>query len=221
VGGLLAEIATRPQPREVAPPPDRPRVAVLVLAAGQSRRMGRLNKLVQPLGTKPMVAFPVDAALASKAAEVVVVTGHAPREVETALAGRTLRFVHNPDFDQGLSTSLRAGVAALGSNIDGAIVCLGDMPRITAQHLDRLIDAFDPDAAHSIVVPTVDGKRGNPVLWGRRHFRAIEDLAGDVGARHLIGAHDSEVVEVAMEDDAALVDIDTPEALDRARDHDR
>ncbi len=218
VGGLLAEIPTRPQPREIAPPPERPRVAVLVLAAGQSRRMGRLNKLVQPLGTKPMVAFPVDAALASKASEVVVVTGHEPREVETALAGRTLRFVHNPHFDEGLSTSLQAGIAALGAHVDGAVVCLGDMPRITAQHLDRLIAAFDPEEGRSIVVPTVDGKRGNPVLWGRRHFPAMQDLAGDVGARHLIGANESELVEVPMEDDAALVDIDTPTALDGYRD---
>ncbi|TVQ36215.1 MAG: 4-diphosphocytidyl-2C-methyl-D-erythritol kinase [Geminicoccaceae bacterium] len=221
VGGLLAEIPTRPQPREIAPPPDRPQVAVLVLAAGQSRRMGRLNKLVQPLGTKPMVAFPVDAALASKASEVVVVTGHAPRDVETALAGRTLRFVHNPRFDEGLSTSLQAGIKALGPHLDGAIVCLGDMPRITAQHLDRLIDAFEPEAGHSLVVPTVDGKRGNPVLWGRRHFQAIQDLAGDVGARHLIGQNESELVEVPMADDAALIDIDTQDALERARSDER
>jgi molybdenum cofactor cytidylyltransferase len=91
------------------------------------------------------------------------------------------------------------------------------MPRVTAQHLDRLIAAFDPEAQQSIVVPTVDGKRGNPVLWGRRHFEAILGLEGDVGARALIGANASEVAEVAMEDDAALVDIDTTAALDAIR----
>jgi molybdenum cofactor cytidylyltransferase len=217
VGGLLAEIATRPQPREVAPPPGTPRVAVIVLAAGQSRRMGRLNKLVEPLGSKPLVAWPVDAALASRAGQVVVVTGNEPARVQEALAGRDVRFVHNPDFSDGLASSLKAGVRALGDEVDGAVICLGDMPRITGQHLDRLIAAFDPAAQKSIVVPTVDGKRGNPVLWGRRHFASILALEGDVGARALIGQNASEVAEVAMEDDAALVDIDTTAALDAIR----
>jgi molybdenum cofactor cytidylyltransferase len=183
--------------------------------------MGRLNKLVETLGSKPLVAYPVDAALASNAAEVVVVTGNEPARVEAALAGRDVRVVHNPDFAQGLASSLKAGVRALGDDVDGAVICLGDMPRITAQHLDRLIAAFEPEAQKSVVVPTVDGKRGNPVLWGRRHFEAILDLAGDVGARALIGQNASEVAEVEMEDDAALVDIDTTAALDAIRGNDR
>jgi molybdenum cofactor cytidylyltransferase len=217
VGGLLAEIGTRPQPREVAPPPGTPRVAVIVLAAGQSRRMGRLNKLVEALGSKPLVAYPVDAALASNAVEVVVVTGNEPERVEAALAGREVHFVHNAHFALGLASSLKAGIRALGEDVDAAVVCLGDMPRITAQHLDHLIAAFDPDEHRSIVVPTVDGKRGNPVLWGRRHFRSILGLEGDVGARALIGPNAAEVAEVVMEDDAALIDIDTTAALDAIR----
>jgi molybdenum cofactor cytidylyltransferase len=217
VGGLLAEIPTRPQPREVAPPPGTPRVAVVVLAAGQSRRMGRLNKLVETVGSKPMVAHPVDAALASRAVEVVVVTGNEPDRVRAALAGRAVRFVHNADFEAGLASSLKAGIRALGDDVDGAVIGLGDMPRITAQHLDRLIAAFEPAAQASVVVPTVDGKRGNPVLWGRRHFEAIRQLEGDAGARALIGANAGEVAEVAMEDDAALVDVDTAAALDAVR----
>ena len=217
VGGLLAEIETRPQPREASPPPGAPRVAVVVLAAGQSRRMGRVNKLVETVGSKPLVTYPVDAALASRAAEVVVVTGNEPERVRAALTGRAVRFVHNPDFAQGLATSLKAGIRALGVEIDGAVIALGDMPRITAQHLDRLIAAFAPAEGTSIVVPTVDGKRGNPVLWGRGHFEAILGLEGDVGARALIGPNATEVGEVAMEDDAALVDIDTTAALDAIR----
>ena len=217
VGGLLAEIASRPQPREVAPPPGTPRVAVVVLAAGQSRRMGRLNKLVQTVGSKPMVAHPVDAALAAGAVEIVVVTGNEPERVRAALVGREVRFVHNHDFATGLAGSLKAGVRALGDDVDAAIIALGDMPRITARHLDRLIAALEPDRQTSIVVPTVDGKRGNPVLWGRRHFEAILGLEGDVGARALIGQNAGEVAEVEMEDDAALVDIDTTAALDAIR----
>jgi len=220
VGGLLAEIATRPQPREVAPPPGTPKVAVVVLAAGQSRRMGRINKLVETLGSKPLVAWPVDAALASRAVEVVVVTGNEPARVEQALVGRDVRLVHNALFADGLASSLKTGIQSLGSDVDGALILLGDMPRLTAQHLDRLIAAFEPEAQTTIVVPTVDGKRGNPVLWGRRHFEAIMALEGDVGARHLIGENAAEICEVAMEDDAPLIDIDTTAALDAIR-HDR
>ncbi len=221
VGGLLAEIPTRPQPREVAPPPGEPKLAVIVLAAGQSRRMGRVNKLVEPVGSKPLVAYPVDAALASRAVEVVVVTGSEPERVQTALRGRQVRFAHNPDFAAGLAGSLKTGLAALSDEVDGAVIALGDMPKITAQHLDRLIAAFEPESQHSIVVPTVDGKRGNPVLWGRRHFAAMQALEGDVGARHLIGEHAEQLVEVAMEDTAALVDVDTPAALEAIRKDDR
>jgi molybdenum cofactor cytidylyltransferase len=112
-----------------------------------------------------------------------------------------------------MSTSLQIGIAALPANIDGALVCLGDMPLVTAAVLDRLIAAFSPLEGRAICVPTWNGKRGNPVLWDRRFFAAMADLAGDVGAKHLIGEHADLVAEVAMSDDAVLTDIDTPEAL--------
>jgi molybdenum cofactor cytidylyltransferase len=145
--------------------------------------------------------------------ETVVVTGHERERVEAALAGLPVRFVHNPDYAQGLSGSLKAGIGALGRKVDGAVVLLGDMPRVTAGHLRRLIDAFDPAEGRSIVVPTHRGKRGNPVLWSRAHFAAMRDLQGDVGAKHLIGEHEDEVVEVELEDEAPLLDVDTPDAL--------
>jgi molybdenum cofactor cytidylyltransferase len=133
--------------------------------------------------------------------------------VQGAIGDRQVRFVQNPDFEQGLSTSLQAGLADLPGDIDGVIVLLGDMPRMTASHINRLIAAFNPVEGRAIAVPTFGGKRGNPVLFGRQFFVEMKDVAGDVGARHLIGAHEDQVVEVAMEDDAIFVDVDTPEAL--------
>jgi molybdenum cofactor cytidylyltransferase len=218
VGGLLKEIPTRPMPRERAAPrpaagPERnPRVGALILAAGQSRRMGSVNKLLADVEGRPMVARVADALLASRARPIVVVTGHQPERVREALAGRELRFVHNPDYAEGLSTSLRVGLAALG-DIDGAAVCLGDMPDVTAAHVDRLIAAFDPASGHAICVPTFNGKRGNPVLWDRRFFKEMASVSGDVGARHLIGDHEDAVHEIAMPDSGVLNDFDTPEAL--------
>ena len=97
--------------------------------------------------------------------------------------------MHNPDFAEGLSTSLKAGLAAVPDDADGAIVCLGDMPQVDAPLIDKLIAAFDPERGALVVVPTIDGKRGNPVVWARRFFPELMALDGDVGARHLIGRY--------------------------------
>lgn len=220
VGGLLKEIKTRPQPRqgpgEKERSPGRGPIAALVLAAGQSRRMGGVHKLLEPLGGKPLVRRAAEAALASKADKVIVVTGHRGEDVRAALQGLEVEFVDNPDFAEGLSTSLRAGVAALGATTAGVVVCLGDMPDVGSELIDRLIAAFDPAAGRLIAVSAHEGKRGNPVLFAMRFRDELMAVQGDVGARHLIGAHEEAVVEVEA-GKAALVDVDTPEALAAAR----
>ena len=210
VGGLLMEIESRPQPRET--PPLAQSVAAVILAAGESRRMGGPNKLLAKLSAKPLVRIVAEAALASRAAPVVVVTGHEAPAVRGALDGLGVRFVHNPDYAEGLSTSLRAGIASLGPESGGALVLLADMPRVTAAMIDRLIDAFRPEEGAAIVVPTVEGSRGNPVLWGRRYFGELVEITGDTGGRDLIAAHRDALREVEL-GPAAAVDLDTPEAL--------
>ncbi|WP_439814142.1 NTP transferase domain-containing protein [Zavarzinia sp. CC-PAN008] len=214
VGGLLSEIPTRPQPRDgsASMVQRAPRIAAVVLAAGRSSRMGGPNKLVADVHGSAMVARVVDAALASDAGPVLVVTGHQAESVRAALGDRPVTFVHNPHAAQGLSTSLKAGIAALPGDVDGAIVLLGDMPRVSAGHIDTLIAAFNPVEGRAICVATHNGKRGNPVLWGRDFFAAMAGIEGDVGAKHLIGANADLVCEVAL-DRAVLTDIDTPEAL--------
>ncbi|MBV8391551.1 MAG: molybdopterin-binding/glycosyltransferase family 2 protein, partial [Alphaproteobacteria bacterium] len=196
-GGLLAEIASRPQPRddeadgEDAGPQQAPRVAIVLLAAGKSTRMGGPNKMLVDANGQPLVVHAVKAALASQAVEVVVVLGNMADEVRAAISAAAptgrLRFVLNQDFAQGLSTSVRAGIGALGRTIDAAIVQLGDMPGVTPGLLDRLMAAFSPVEGRSICVPTVGGKRGNPVLWDRRFFAEMAKVEGDTGAKHLIG----------------------------------
>ena len=213
VGGLLMEIVTRPQPREAPPAADGRRVGAVVLAAGRSTRMGGPNKLLAEIGGKPLVRFVAEQALASRASPVIVVTGHERAKVEAALAGLRVRFAHNSDYAAGLSTSLKAGLAALPPEVDGAIVCLGDMPQVTASLIDRLLEAFDPARGALVVVPTIEGKRGNPVVWSRRFFPALMALEGDVGARHLIATYADAVAEVPLEDSAVLTDVDTPDAL--------
>jgi molybdenum cofactor cytidylyltransferase len=212
VGGLLMEIPSRPQPRDTRPAKPG-RVAALVLAAGQSRRMGSQNKLLAEVDGRAMVTHAVDAMLASRAAPVIVVTGHEADAVRTALGERPVELVANPDYAEGLSTSLKAGLAALPADAEGVLIGLGDMPRIKPQQIDRLIAAFDPREGRAIIVPTARGKRGNPVLFATSFLPEMLQIGGDVGARHLLGEHADEVVEIEMEDDAALLDIDTPDAL--------
>jgi molybdenum cofactor cytidylyltransferase len=225
-GGLLAEIPSRPLPRAEAKPASEqkhkvrspgPRIGALLLAAGQSRRMGGPNKLLAEVDGTPMVAHVARRLLASRARPIIAVLGNQADAVDAALGKLPVEKVRNPEFANGLSTSLKRGIAALPPDLDGALVCLGDMPLISGRHLDRLIAAFNPLEGRAIVVPIRRGKRGNPVLWSSRFFPEMAELAGDVGAKHLIGEHAELVAEVEMDDDAVLVDIDTPEALDALR----
>jgi len=176
--------------------------------------MGPTNKLTVEVEGTPMVARVADALFASKVAEIVVVTGHEPRRIETALRGREVTLVHNPDYDDGISTSIRAGISALGEDIDGALIALADMPWLRPEVVDRLLDAFSADGELSIFVPMFGGKRGNPVLWSSIHFPELCTLTGDVGGKRLFHRHSAAVCYANVEDAGVSIDLDTPEALD-------
>lgn len=191
----------------------RPRIAALVLAGGQSRRMGEINKLLAPIDGIAMIRRVVDNVAESSVVSTTVVLGHEAGRLREVLAGAEVEYVENPDFGGGLSTSLKAGMSVVPEGADGVIICLGDMPMVDASTLDRMIAAFDPVEGRAIVVPTRRGKRGNPVLFARRFFEEMTNVSGDVGARHLIGKHEDVAVEIEIDDDSVLMDVDTPEAL--------
>jgi molybdenum cofactor cytidylyltransferase len=222
VGGLLKEIDVRPLPREKAPatprtgiaPRSAPTIAAVVLAAGRSRRMAPHNKLLVADRTgKTMIARVVDNVLSSNARPVLVVTGHQAEQVQHALGGRPVRYVHAPDYAEGLSASLKAGIAAVSEDCAAAVVCLGDMPLVTGRMIDRLLSHYDPEEGRKIVLPTFRGKQGNPMLWDRQFFQEILQISGDSGARFLLGKHLEAVTEVEMADDAVLRDFDTTDSL--------
>jgi molybdenum cofactor cytidylyltransferase len=192
-------------------------IAAIVLAAGRSTRMGAANKLLADVAGKPMVRHAVEAALASQARPVLVVTGHQANEVRAALAGLDVAYVANPDFATGLSTSLKAGIRALPNDVAGALVLLGDMPRLEAAHLDAMIAPFASEGGTAIVVPVHQARRGNPVLWPADLFAEMLALEGDVGARGLMAGHAHRVREIDLGTDAVLMDVDTAEALARLR----
>ncbi|MBV1703933.1 MAG: nucleotidyltransferase family protein [Hyphomicrobiales bacterium] len=189
-----------------------PDVAAIVLAAGRSTRWAAAGgagptKLVAASGGEPMVRRVAGAALASRARPVVVVLGHAEDAVRAALAGLDVRFVVNPDPARGLASSLRAGLEAVPADAAGALVLLGDMPRVGAALLDRLIEAFAARLGAEAAAPFVAGARGNPVLLGRALFARAMALDGDRGAGALVDAARLVAVEA---DAAARFDVDAP-----------
>ncbi|WP_428699266.1 NTP transferase domain-containing protein [Stappia sp.] len=213
VGGLLMEIGTRPQPRETSPAPARPRkIEGILLAAGQSRRAGDINKLLATMDGKPLVRIAAEAALASRLSQLTVVTGHMRAEIEGALSGLRLRFAHNADYMEGMASSIRCGVNALDPGVDAAMILLADMPGVDAGAIDTILTAFSPEQGITIALASVGGKRGNPVVWDRSFFEALARLEGDTGARHLIGEHGASARPVEIGEIARL-DLDTPEAL--------
>ena len=215
-GGLLAEIKSRPQPREgQTSSMSAPRIAAVVLAAGLSSRMGS-NKLLSDLNGQTLIGHTIGRLSKAAIDEIIVVTGHQAEDVQAVLKGHKLRFVQNDDYAQGLSTSVRAGIAA-AQDFDAAFVCLGDMPLIEVADLNRMIAAFNVVEGRSIVAPVLGRKLGNPVLWGQEHFADLMALMGDRGARSLIEARRDQIVEIAVTHEGILLDADTPEALAEIR----
>jgi molybdenum cofactor cytidylyltransferase len=191
------------------------RIAGIVLAGGRSSRMAPRNKLLEPVGGEPMVRRVAATAIASGAEPVIVVTGHEAASVAAALRGLDVTIVANPDYADGLSTSLRAGLCALPGGIDGALILLGDMPQIETPVLTVLMAAFT--GASAICVPVRHGRRGNPVLWGSRYFAEVMRLTGDTGAKPLMALHDAQLIEVEVATDSIFADVDAPEDLARLK----
>ena len=179
--------------------------------------MGGPNKLLADIGGKPMVRRVVEAALASRARPILVVTGHQAESLRAVLAGLNVTFVDNPDYAAGLSSSLKAGIRAVPGHCDGALVVLGDMLQLTGAHLDRLIDAFASEPTATIVLPTHAGRPGNPVLWPSDGFAEMLQLDGDAGAKRLLAVHVDRIREVDLGTDAIFADVDTPAALAKER----
>lgn len=190
--------------------------AAIILAAGEAKRFRRSpdeTKLAAELDGKPLIRHVAEAALASRAHPVLLVTGHAHEQVLRALDGLGFERIHNGDPGAGVSASLKLAIGALPRTARGAVILLGDMPRITSSLIDRLIGAFDKAPVEPLaVVPIREGRRGNPALIGRGLFARITTLEGDKGAGALIGSRPS-VVEVPVDDRAIEIDVDTCDDL--------
>ena len=199
------------------------RVAALVLAAGQSTRFGVDNKLLAYRGAAAVLSQVLAAVQGSCVDSAWIVTGHEAAQVrELAQSSWTstmlpLTEIYNPQFASGMASSLVHGVAALdGTKVDAVLVCLGDMPEVTSEVIDTLACAFRLDPLHALYIPTWQGRLGNPVLIAAAWFDSVLGLTGDVGARILAETCPDRVKEVPCHSAAILLDIDTPDDLQKS-----
>jgi molybdenum cofactor cytidylyltransferase len=197
--------------------PSAPDIAAIILAAGRGSRFGtdaEAPKILAPLAGKPLIRHVAEAARASQARSLIVVLGPASEKAQAALAGLDANYVLNDRPEAGLSHSLALGLSAVPEQCAGALILLADMPRVSAEIIDRLIDAFHAATeTPQAVVPVRAGRRGNPVLLGRSIFAEVMALAGDQGARAVLVGKTQGIVECPIEDAAIEIDVDTKESL--------
>jgi molybdenum cofactor cytidylyltransferase len=191
-------------------------VSAVIPAAGMSTRMGQ-NKLLMSFKGKSLIAHAVDTLLASEVDEVVVVLGHEAEKVMEKLEGKQVKFVQNPNYREGLSTSVRAGVSAVSPMAKAIMIYLADQPLLEARDVDRLIRAFAQarQLNKSIVVPFFHGQRGNPVILDTSYRDAILDVVGDVGCKRVIRRNPDRVFVVEMEADHVVRDVDRIEEFEK------
>jgi len=184
------------------------------VAAGQSRRMGKANKLLLPLDTIPVIARVIRAIQAGGIEHIVVVTGHDQQLVVDALQEYSVTLVHNPDYADGMAGSIRTGVIAAGPG-QRYLICLGDMPLIQPATYKVVVMAGVDSS--TIVQPTFDGQAGHPVVFGAAYYSDLCNLDGDQGARSIFKAAGASRQMLSVDDPGIVMDVDTPEHFATAR----
>lgn len=187
----------------------------IILAAGESRRMGRCKQLL-PWGASTVIGTVAGIALAAPVDEVVVVLGRQANEVVQVLprGDRRLRWVRNEQHDTGMLSSVCAGIAALSPTCDAFFLFLGDQPMISPQVAWQLARAYEPG---QILLPVSAGRRGHPALLSLRYRPEVEALPDSVGLRQLYRQHPEAVREIPVVESSIHLDLDTPEEYEAHR----
>jgi len=190
-------------------------VAAIVLAAGSSTRMGTIKALV-PVGGEAMLSRVLSILASSRVDEIVVVLGHSAELVQQTIPLDGVKIAINDDYQSGMASSIRTGLANLSANADAALIVLADQPFLRAQTIDSLIEQYRSKRPE-IIVPTYNGFRGNPVLLDRSAFAEVASLSGDVGCRAIFGTHTHGIMKVPVQDIGVLIDLDTTAEVERFR----
>ena len=209
------------EPIPIAPKPI-PSIIAVVLAAGLSRRMGEQNKLLLTIGSQTMIEKVVDTVLQSNVEETIVVLGHEAIKIQRVLRGKSVKMLKNTLYQFGMTTSIKAGIQVASTDVAGYMIVLGDLAQIEVSELNLMIEAFgaaiedekqgqEEEEKTPIVIPTFEGKRGNPVIFSV-HFREVILKHSEMnGCKGIVEANEEQVIEVEMSQDHILKDIDTPE----------
>ncbi|MFC2022553.1 molybdenum cofactor cytidylyltransferase [Chloroflexota bacterium] len=185
-------------------------ISVVLLAAGESKRMGQPKQLL-PLGKSTVLEQTISNLLNSEVQEVIVVLGHRAEEMARLLAGRPVMVVVNPDYRQGMSTSIAAGLGSASDEAQGIMLALAEQPFIDYWTINRLVAAFSTHGK-GIIIPSYHGRRGHPVIFASRYKEELLWLAGDIGARQVVARHPDDILEIDVDCEGVITDIDTPES---------
>ena len=189
---------------------DKTKISAIVLAAGESRRMGEINKLQLPIDGVPLLRRSVETLLAAELGEVVVVLGHESANTKALLEGLAVRTVYNDDYESGQMTSVHCGLESLNQACEGVMVALGDQPALTVSDINYLVDAFFSRDGGEVVIPEYQGKRGNPIIISKRSQQEIISGKYNLGCRRFIENNPELVRTVEMPQSSVVIDLDTP-----------
>jgi len=182
-------------------------ISAIILAAGESKRMGEPKQLM-PFGQSTILEKAIDNLLSSAVNEIIVVLGYKAEEVLKTIATKPVKIAINPDYKQGMSTSIIAGLSLIARQAQAVMLALGDQPLVDSQTINQLIEEFY-NHDKGIVVPTYHGKRGHPVIFAIKYKQKLLGLTGDIGGREVIKDHPDDILEVAVDSESVISDIDT------------
>jgi molybdenum cofactor cytidylyltransferase len=184
-------------------------LSAILLAAGESKRMGEPKQLM-PLGSSTLLEQAVDNLLNASVDETIVVVGHRAEEITKAIATKPVKIMLNPNYRQGMSTSIIAGLILVDPKSQAVMLALGDQPLVASQTINQLIEAFN-NQNKGIAVPTHKGKRGHPIIFAIRYKPELMELEGDIGGREILQRHPEDILEVAVDSESVITDINTQE----------
>jgi molybdenum cofactor cytidylyltransferase len=182
-------------------------LSAILLAAGESKRMGKPKQLM-PLGSSTVVEQAIDNLLNSTVDEIIVVLGYRAEEITKTIAAKPVKIIVNPNYQQGMSTSIIAGLILVDHQAQAVMLALGDQPLVDSQTINRLIDEFHKHDK-GIAVPTYHGRRGHPIIFAIKYKSKLLELEGDIGGREIIKQHPDDILEVAVDSESVIADIDT------------
>jgi molybdenum cofactor cytidylyltransferase len=182
-------------------------ISAILLAAGESNRMGQPKQLM-PFGQSTILERTIDNLLNSAVSETIVVLGYREEDIRKTIAGKPVKIAINPDYQQGMSASIIAGLKQIDKRARAVLIALGDQPFVDSQTINSLVEAFIANSK-GIIIPVYQGRRGNPVIFAIRYRGELLNLKGDVGGREIIKRHPDDVLEVVVNCEGVLLDIDS------------